>query len=363
MADRSIELALEVTAETQRAAAGLADVGDAARAMATDVDAASDKAAQAANRLDRVAGSADGLDDAGGRATGALGALASGFELIGAEGAAQGLQSAAMATDFFSGVGQAATLVMDKFKISTIKDAAAKVKHAAVTRVSAAATRAQAVAQRVLNAAMRANPIGVAITAALILIGLFVLLYKRSERFRSIVQAVMRAAGAAIDGAIAVLGDLVAWARDKVPAAFGKARDTAVAVFTRIREAVRDKVDSITTKVAEITTKVVEVATAIRNNITDAFQGAVATVQNLIGFVGDLIAKIANIVLPDLGALGRALSSRVAAPAPAADARTSARARPVHISVQGAVDPDRTARQIQGLLGTRAYRMGAFGLA
>lgn len=63
-----------------------------------------------------LAHSTDELDTASSKATSSLGALSSGFELIGANGAAQGLQSAALATDFFSGVGEGATLVLDKFK-------------------------------------------------------------------------------------------------------------------------------------------------------------------------------------------------------------------------------------------------------
>jgi hypothetical protein len=66
--------------------------------------------------------------------------------------------------------------------IATVRDTAAKVTNAVVTRTAA-------VAQRVLNAAMRANPIGLVITAILLLVGAFIYAYKHSETFRRIVNA------------------------------------------------------------------------------------------------------------------------------------------------------------------------------
>lgn len=65
-------------------------------------------------KLGRVAEKADSLDSSGARATGSLGAMASGFELVGNTKAAETIQGAAMATDFFAGVGQGAALVAEK---------------------------------------------------------------------------------------------------------------------------------------------------------------------------------------------------------------------------------------------------------
>ncbi|MDT0381436.1 phage tail tape measure protein [Streptomyces sp. DSM 42041] len=54
------------------------------------------------------------------------------------------------------------------------------------------ATKAAAAGQWLLNAAMRANPIGIVITALVALGALFVVLWKRSTTFRNIVQGAMR---------------------------------------------------------------------------------------------------------------------------------------------------------------------------
>ena len=80
------------------------------------------------------------------------------------------------------------------------------------------AALAMAAGMRVLNAAMRANPLGLIITAVTVVAGLFVLAYRRSETFRSIVQRVGRAAGAAFRAATApirtminVVSSLIGW--------------------------------------------------------------------------------------------------------------------------------------------------------
>jgi len=61
------------------------------------------------------------------------------------------------------------------------------------TVAATAATKAMAVAQRVLNVVMRANPIGLVITALTLLVGGLVLAYKRSETFRAIVDRAFKA--------------------------------------------------------------------------------------------------------------------------------------------------------------------------
>lgn len=73
----------------------------------------------------------------------------------------------------------------------------------ALGKTKIAVTKGMAAAQRLLNAAMRANPIGLIITAVLILIGVFTLLYKKNETFRRIVDkawaGVQKAIGAVVD--------------------------------------------------------------------------------------------------------------------------------------------------------------------
>ncbi|WP_156718159.1 hypothetical protein [Nocardioides sp. Leaf307] len=57
-----------------------------------------------------------------------------------------------------------------------------------IMKVSQAVTTAVTVAQRILNGTMRANPIGLVITAIGLLVAGFILAYKKSETFRNIVN-------------------------------------------------------------------------------------------------------------------------------------------------------------------------------
>ena len=83
---------------------------------------------------------------------------------------------------------------------------------------------------RLVNAAMRANPIGLVITALTVVAGLFVLAYKRSSTFRGIVQATGRAASAALGWIVDKAKSVRDWFGKLGPAA-GKAKDVAVGAF------------------------------------------------------------------------------------------------------------------------------------
>lgn len=271
--------------DASRVESGFADVADSAADMAREVDAASRKVEGAATRLDSVGESADDLDSKAAQATGSLGALSSGFELVGAEKYAMGLQSAALATDFLAGVGEGLNLVTRLTVVQKVRDVAATTAQKAANLAAAGATRVQTVAQRALNLAMRANPVGLIITGAILLVGLLVALYRRSERFRSIVQTVGRvgrqAIGLVVDKAqdlvrwvgdripggfrtvqraaslyfrlatlpmrtlIDVAGKIVTWARDKIPGAFRTMRDTASNIASRLTQPFRDLLDLI----------------------------------------------------------------------------------------------------------------------
>lgn len=65
------------------------------------------------------------------------------------------------------------------------------------TTIGTAATNGAALAMRLLNAAWLASPWGVVIAGILLLVGAFILAYNKSETFRNIVQAVLRAVSAA----------------------------------------------------------------------------------------------------------------------------------------------------------------------
>lgn len=80
---------------------------------------------------------------------------------------------------------------------SSIASRAATLGSTIVQGAATAATYAQAAAQRVLNAAMKANPIGIIITVLGLLVGAIVYAYQNSETFRNVVQAAWRGIQAA----------------------------------------------------------------------------------------------------------------------------------------------------------------------
>lgn len=136
--------------------------------------------------------------------------MTSGFDRAGeaadgAEGKAQGFSDTLTGTaDVMAGVGEiakgnlfeglvtAGTGVADlaggmaTFLIPALsKVSIGSVKARAANLAQAAATRVLTIAQRGLNLAMRANPIGLVITAITLLVGAFLLLWRRSEAFRN----------------------------------------------------------------------------------------------------------------------------------------------------------------------------------
>lgn len=341
MSTRTTTLALEVVSEVDDAVSGLDRVETAAEGVTgamAKLEAANDQAGRA---IGDVTDKADGLDAAGGALTGALGALSSGFELIGAEKAAESLQAAGLATDFLSGVGQTAALAV---------------------KGQAAATQALATAQKVANAAMRANPIGLVVTAILLLVGGLVLAYNKSETFRNIVQDAGRKGKAAFDAVTDAVSVVVGWVRDKIPPAFGWFKDKAAAVVKPARDAVsnvKDAADDVLTwvgkipaKFGELKDKAVEIAGPLLAPFT--------AVKDALEWIAD---KLDNLKMPawldKIPGVGRFTASSYDVPAMSdwsvgdALGRTSSTTPtpPVVIQVQGALDPYAVAVQVRDLLG------------
>lgn len=330
MATRTTTVALEVVADVAAAASGLGSVETAAQGAAREVGNLTAAASDAPAKLDAVSGAAGGLDSAGAGATGAMGALASGFELVGATGAAETLQNAALATDFLSGVGQTAALAVQG---------------------QAAATKALTVVQKAANAAMRANPIGLVVTAILLLVGAAVLAYNKVDGFRAIVQTAGRIGKAAFESVSDAAGAVVTWVRDRIPPVFK--------VFTRIIElyltptklafglvrdaveVVADWVGKLPAKFGTLKDKAAEIAAPMLSPFT--------AVKDALAWIAD---KLDNIKPPAW------LSSLMGGSSGGYDGRfatttTTAVATPttvVNITVDGALDPYAVAVQIRDLL-------------
>lgn len=299
--NRAVELAIEIG--SRASTAGFDATSTAAKTMRDDVQSA---AASASGGLDRVGAASENLDDKASKATGALGALSAGFALVGAEQYAGALEGAAMATDFFSGVGQAMNLILELEAFQRAKAAAGAVAHAAATTVQATASKVAAGAQAALNAVMAANPVLLVVLAVAALVAVFILAYRRSETFRAIVQAAMAAARAAVAAVVDKVTDLVGWVtgratsawstlRDAVATALAAVRDkfqpvleTAQRVFEKVRTAIGDAIDAAKEKV-----------TAFKDTASNAFELLMTPINAVKDAIGWIIDKLASLKPPD----------------------------------------------------------------
>lgn len=318
----AIGLEIDVTSDVGGAVSGLEDVARAAGSAAEASDDLGRQSEDTSRRIGISADAADNLASTSSQATGALGALGSGFELVGLGAYSEALGQASMATDFLSGVGDSLTLVMES---QAVKTAAAR----AASIASTVATSAQTAAQTALNVAMRANPIGLVVLAATALVGGFVLLYNKVGPVRDIIDKVGSVGKEALGFVLDKAGDVANFFNDKLAGAFRTIRTT----FNNFGD------------------KVIEVGKAILKPF-----------QDLYNKVEDIIDRIKDIKLPfGVGDLGGSVedkiddmiaangSGRVVARAAAGGAATQ-----VTFVIQGAVDQYGTAEQINRMLAQHA---------
>lgn len=256
MAGQTVDLAVNVA--TTADVDAFDKVAASARGMGDSVESAANQADSASSKFDSVANSAENMDEKAGKATGALGALSSGFELVGAEKAAQGLQAAAMATDFASGAAQAFTLITELETVALVKSKVASAAHAAQTAVTSGATKAAAAAQLVFNAALSANPIGLVVLAVAALAAGLVIAYNKSETFRDVVDKAMDVAKRAIDKVVDAGEDVIDWVGDivgkvrDVPDAFGNMKDRVVGFLGDVLDPIQDIYDKVVNLIDKI---------------------------------------------------------------------------------------------------------------
>lgn len=400
-----VALAIRMTADATDAAKAADTAGDAYTRMASDIDDATRKADTAASRMDGVAESSDviaskssqaagGLGDLGGALSavpGPLGAVGSGMETL-----APAIMGVTGAADLLNLVTQSQVVLQTKAKASAIASAVA-------TRAQAVATRTAAIAQRILNAVMRANLVGVIVTAVLLLVAGFVLLYKKNERFRTIVKAVFKVATAYIRGVIKVVSLLVGWAKDKLPGAWNTAKERAAAAFGAIRDKVgevigrvigvvvgfRDKAAAVWAAIRDkagsafgaIRDKVASIVGGIRDKFTgarDAVQGVFDAIRDkvdsvmgaILGFVQPVIDKIndlvnlaGNIHLPDLNPLNRTTGGKTMPGGRTVDTSSSGGAGGAGIvinqfTINGVLNARDAVREIEQLIRRRNRSLG-----
>lgn len=288
-------LTIDVAVDAAAAAADLDSVATAARGVGDAVAAAGASVEDGATRIDRATESADGLASTSSTLTGALGALGSGLSLVGLEEHAAALESAAMATDFFSGVGDLAALALDSQAIKSAAATAATVAHGAATAAQSAATGIATGAQWALNAALSANPIGLVVIAILALVAGVILAYKNSETFREVIGKAMDAAKAGVDLVVDAVSGFVGDLR----ALPGHAKTAWAAVSGAVSDAVDTGIDRIVDLVRAVRDKPAEAGEYVAGKFADMF----APIRDAIDWVGDLIAKIKSIDFPDFPSL------------------------------------------------------------
>jgi hypothetical protein len=189
----------ELRSSLAKAEAAMQATGDTAKTAGAKVDAAFDSTAE----------HADTVASKGSQAAGALSGLG---DLVGGKfGAAMVVGGTAM--QGFADAGDLVNVITESNIVKKVKDIAVTGAHRAATVASTVATNAQAVAQRVLNAAMRANPIGLAIAAIAALAAGLVLAYQKCETFRNIVDAAFGVVKSTVAG-------VARFVTEKVPAAF-----------------------------------------------------------------------------------------------------------------------------------------------
>lgn len=215
-----------------------------------------------------------------------------------------------------------------------------------------ATTAAVVAVQTAWNVALSANPIGLVIIAVAALVAGFVLLYKRSETFRNAVQQAGRLGRQALEWVVSTAKSVGTWLGDNVPAAIKRGKDVAVKA-----------IDAYTWPIRKIIELVQELVGWIRDIDFPEPPGWVRS-------IGSGIGSVFGSFTPAGAARGAASAMRpsvltrpgeLTAAMPAwATASLGGRlgAGYVQIVVQGALDPERVAAQIEQLLRRRGLRIG-----
>lgn len=343
-----VDLTLVVSADVAAAQAGFEHVSAAASDMASEVDRAATTADDASSRMEGLASSTDDVASKTGLMTGAMGALAGGLSAVGLEKYGTALEGAAIATDTISGASDLLTLALESQKVQWILNAAKTAANTVVTVAGTVATEAMAAAQKALNLVMAASPIGLVVVAVGLLVAGLVLAYQKSETFRQIVDSLGQTAATVFGKIVGFVGDVVAKLADlwsKGSQVFGDLLGAAQDFATDAWNAVKGLIDDITGGIGGIV-----------HTVAGHFSDMFAPIQTAIGWVQDLIDKISNIHMPDLPDLNP-LNRGVAGTDPRL--ASTQQAQPVthiDITVQGAIDPDSTARQIVDVLDRYARR-------
>lgn len=140
--------------------------------------------------------------------------------------------------------------------------AAAVIVAAAAKKVATGATKAYAAAQWLLNAAMRANPLGIVITALVAIAAAIVVAYKNSETFRRIVDASFKAV-------LSVVTTVWNWIKGNWPLLLAiLTGPIGIAVTLIIKNF--DKIKPVVNAVKAVIGTVADIVTSVKNTVGQA---------------------------------------------------------------------------------------------
>lgn len=191
---------------------------------------------------------------------------------------------------------------------------------------------------------------------------------------RSVAAAVWGAVAAAVQAVVAPVRTLIGWVRSTLAAAFRAVRTVATTALRAIIAPI-DAVAAVARTLASTLTGVLAAAFRTAQSAgTTAFNAIIGPIEWLIDKIEDLIGWIGRIKFPDVpgwletagGWIDRVTPGSAAATPVGVSARAVAPgvaavrgpAPTVQITVNGALDPDAVARQIERILTTRTRRVG-----
>jgi hypothetical protein len=215
-------------------------------------------------------------------------------------------------------------------------------------------------ATRLLNATMRANPIGAVITIVMLLVAAIIYAYRNSETFRRIVDAAFRAVKVAAQFAfdwikanwpllLAIITGPIGLAVLAIAKHWDKIRAGAQAVigwFSSAWQAIR------------------AVLVAPFESAWSVISGIISKITSAVRTVTSAIKSIPTPKVPDLNPFSAAPATAAVSGARVAGLRRgvastgSGGSAGVTINISGALDPEGVARQIRRVLGDHNVRMG-----
>lgn len=198
----------------------------------------------------------------------------------------------------------------------------------AITKTMAAFKAIQAwyaattVAQKGLNAAMKANPIGLIITAITLLVGAIVWLYNNNETARKIIDAawngIKNGIKAAVDWIVGAWNNVVHWLTVTLPDGFNDLKNNVTNVWNNIWS----KISGVWAQIKGVfdfiklwvTVRLTAAWYLLKTTVTNVWDGIKAKISNVWSNVKSTFNNIKNFLYDTLGPVFRWLKDKVIDP-------------------------------------------------